>query len=120
MGFEERIDPELREGLVLYQALGFASTDLSGETLTTMRTTAAALFAEAVADIPPNERVTREDRTAPGPGGDVPVRVHRPADADGTLPAMLWIHGGGMVFGSVDQDDLTCDAYAEQVGCVVV
>jgi acetyl esterase/lipase len=120
VAFEDRIDPELREGLVLFEALGFASTDLSGETLATMRETSAVLFAEATADIPPNERVTREDRTAPGPDGDVPVRVYRPADADGTLPGMLWIHGGGMIFGNIDQDDLTCDAYAEQVGCVVV
>ncbi|MEA2177578.1 MAG: hypothetical protein QOG77_875 [Solirubrobacteraceae bacterium] len=120
MGFDERIHPELREGLALYEALGFASTDLSGETLTTMRTTAAELFAAVMADIPPNDRVVREDKVAPGPGGDVPVRVHRSIDAPGTLPALLWIHGGGMIFGSIDQDDLTCDAYAEAVGCVVV
>jgi len=25
-----------------------------------------------------------------------------------------------MIFGNIDQDDLTCDAYAEAVGCVVV
>ena len=30
--FEERIDPELRDGLVLYEALGFEAKDLSGET----------------------------------------------------------------------------------------
>jgi acetyl esterase/lipase len=41
-------------------------------------------------------------------------------DATGTLPALSWIHGGGMIFGNVDQDDLTCDAYAGSVGCVVV
>jgi acetyl esterase/lipase len=120
VAFEERIDPELREGLALYRSLGFTATDLSGETLLTMRTTAATLFAEATADIPPNEGVLREDRVVPGPDGDVPVRVHRPAGASGTLPGLLWIHGGGMIFGSIDQDDLTCDAYADGVGCVVV
>src|SRR3954470_1210051 len=41
VAFEERIDPELRDGLVLYQALGFEAEDLSGETLATMRTTSA-------------------------------------------------------------------------------
>ena len=120
MGFEERIDPELREGLVLYEALGFGSRDLSGETLATMRTTAAALFAEAMAEVPPNPAVAREDRVAPGPLGDVPVRVYRPVAATGTLPGLLWVHGGGMIFGDVDQDDLTCDAFAEVVECVVV
>jgi acetyl esterase/lipase len=120
VGFEERIDPELREGLALYEALGFAATDLSGDTLATLRTTAAELFASVMAEIPPNDRVAREDRVAPGPGGDIPVRVYRPAGATGTLPALVWIHGGGMIAGTVDQDDLTCDAYAEAVPCVVV
>jgi acetyl esterase/lipase len=120
VGFEERIDPELRDGLALYEALGFAAKDLSGQTLADMRTNAAALFAEVMKDIPPNPAVAREDRAAPGPQGDVPVRVYRPAAATGTLPGLLWIHGGGMIFGNVDQDDLTCDAFAEAAGCVVV
>ena len=53
--------------MVLFQALGFAAKDLSGETLATMRETSAVLFAEATADIPANERVIRQDRTAPAP-----------------------------------------------------
>jgi len=118
--FEERIDPELREGLAIFEALGFEAKELSGETLTTMRATAAQLFAAAMAEVPPNDAVVREDRVAPGPNGDVPVRVYRPAGASGTLPGMLWIHGGGMIFGNVDQDDPACDAYAEGVGCTVV
>jgi acetyl esterase/lipase len=120
LAFEERIDPELREGLALYEALGFTAQDLSGQTLADMRTGSAALFAEVMKDIPPNPAVVREDRTAPGPLGDVPVRVYRPAAATGTLPGLLWIHGGGMIFGSIDMEDLTCDAFAEAVGCVVV
>ncbi len=120
MTFEERIDPELREGLALYGAMGFEERDLSGEAITRVRTASAELFAAAMADIPPNDRVVREDRAVPGPGGDVPVRVYRAADATGTLPALLWIHGGGMIFGDLDGSDLTCDAFAEAVGCVVV
>jgi acetyl esterase/lipase len=120
VGFEERIDPELREGLALFEALGFARQDLSGDAIGQMRATTAEVFAAAVADLPPNDRVVREDRVAPGPGGDVPVRVYRPADAVGTLPGLLWIHGGGMIMGTLDQDDMACDGLAESVGCVVV
>jgi acetyl esterase/lipase len=119
VGFEERIDPELREGLALFEALGFGRQDISGDAIAEMRVTMAELFASVLADVPPNDRVTREDRVAPGPGGDVPVRLHRPADAQGTLPALLWIHGGGMMFGTLDQEDLACDGLAEAVGCVV-
>jgi hypothetical protein len=77
VAFEDRIDPEISDGMVIYEALGFEAQDLGGDTLATMRTAAAALFAEAMADVPANERVMRQDRTAPGPDGDVPVRVHR-------------------------------------------
>ena len=35
-----------------------------------------------------------------GPVGDVPVRIVRPAGATGTLPAILYIHGAGWVFGN--------------------
>ena len=33
---------------------------------------------------------------------------------------MLWIHGGGMVLGSIDMDDDVCAAMALNHNCVVV
>ncbi|MCH9736737.1 MAG: alpha/beta hydrolase, partial [Actinomycetia bacterium] len=39
---------------------------------------------------------------------DVGVRVHRPAGVPVPGPALLWIHGGGMVMGSASQDDKLC------------
>ena len=41
---------------------------------------------------------------APG----VRVRIHRPAGIDEPGPAMLWIHGGGMVMGNAAQEDAFC------------
>jgi len=35
-----------------------------------------------------------EDRTVPGPAGDIPVRVYRPA-GDGAQPVLVFFHGGG-------------------------
>ena len=120
VGFEERIDPELRDGLVLYQALGFEAGDLSGETLATMRTTSAGLFAEAMAEVP-RTTASCEDRTVPGPNGDVPVRMYRSVDATGALPGLLWIHGGGMIFGRQRVGTTTtCGATLRAaVGCAV-
>ncbi|MET9343082.1 hypothetical protein [Nonomuraea sp. NPDC003804] len=40
-----------------------------------------------------------------GPTGTGPARVARPAGARGTLPLILYIHGAGWVFGSVDTHD---------------
>jgi acetyl esterase/lipase len=47
------------------------------------------------------------------------VRVHRPADLPTPAPALLWIHGGGLVMGSAKQDDRACAAFAAEVGAVV-
>jgi acetyl esterase/lipase len=120
MEFFARIDPELSDGLALWEALGFAEQDLAGDRITALRERAAHVLAALVAELPPNDRVLREDRSVPGPRGDVPIRIYRPVAAEAPLPCLAWIHGGGMIFGSVDADDLACDRYAEAVGCVVI
>src|SRR5277367_1895455 len=47
-----------------------------------------------------------ENRSVPGPAGEIPVRVYRPS-ADGR-PVVVWLHGGGWVTGSLETHDLTC------------
>jgi len=49
----------------------------------------------------------------------VGVRLYRPADASGTGPALLWIHGGGYVIGSAAQDDQLCQRFARELGATV-
>src|SRR3546814_1138261 len=47
-----------------------------------------------------------EDRTlAVGPGGATNVRVVRPAGVRGTLPVIVYIHGGGWVLGDTTTPD---------------
>ncbi len=60
-----------------------------------------------------------EDRGIPGPAGEIPVRIYRP-EAGGTLPALVYFHGGGWVIGSLDTHDASCRELASQTGCVVV
>jgi acetyl esterase len=43
--------------------------------------------------------------TVPAEVGDVRVRIVRPYDAVGTLPAVLYMHGGGWVLGNADTHD---------------
>ncbi|BBX19226.1 alpha/beta hydrolase [Mycolicibacterium duvalii] len=50
----------------------------------------------------------------------VEVRLHRPARATGTGPALLWIHGGGYVIGDAAQDDVLCRRFADELGATVV
>ena len=43
--------------------------------------------------------------TVPAEVGDVRVRIVRPPDAEGTLPVILYMHGGGWVLGNADTHD---------------
>lgn len=49
----------------------------------------------------------------------VGIRLFRPDDAHSRGPALLWIHGGGLVIGSPAQDDRLCRAFARRLGITV-
>ena len=61
------------------------------------------------------------DRTIPGPAGELPVRIYRPAaaPADAKLPALVYAHGGGWVFGNLDSHDVLCAQLAIEAGIAV-
>jgi triacylglycerol lipase len=74
---------------------------------------------------PRPEDVARTDlanHSAPGPAGapEVPVIVLRPAGADGVLPCILHIHGGGYVLGSAAAGEAALRPLAADLGCCVV
>jgi acetyl esterase len=60
-----------------------------------------------------------EDRSIPGPAGDIRVRIHWPAGT-GPFPALVFFHGGGWVVGDLDTHDVTCRSLTNQAGCVTV
>src|SRR5919108_5962110 len=55
----------------------------------------------------PIDKLPVEDRwiTVPADVGDVEVRIVRPAGAEGTLPVILYMHGGGWVLGNAGTHD---------------
>lgn len=56
------------------------------------------LFTVLSADAPPVAGVTRESRTIRGDGGhEIRLHLHKPVDAEGRLPCLYQVHGGGMV-----------------------
>ena len=59
------------------------------------------------------------DTHVPGPAGDLPVRIHRPA-GEGPLPTLVYFFGGGWTLGSVDTADGICRRLANAVPCQVV
>ena len=79
---------------------------------------AATRLAIRVMPIPKVAGVSVETRVING----VPVRVYRPGHIARTgrrSPALMWIHGGGLVIGHPRQDDLICKETAARLGCVV-
>jgi acetyl esterase/lipase len=52
-------------------------------------------------------------------GSGVGVRLHRPVGVEQPGPALLWIHGGGYVMGSAQQDDALCRRFTRELGITV-
>ena len=62
------------------------------------------------------------DAAIPGPGGKLRIRTYRPADsrAGELLPAMVYFHGGGWVFGDLDSHDPLCRELCNLARCAVI
>ena len=71
---------------------------------------------------PPPEVAEARDLAAPGPAGDLPLRVYRGAGTspDETLPCLLFLHGGGWVIGDLYSHDGVCRRLANEAACCVV
>src|SRR5260370_20470423 len=59
------------------------------------------------------------NRSIPGPGGDLPLRIYMP-DGQGPLPLMVFFHGSGFVLCSLDTHDGFCRHLCGAAGFVVV
>jgi acetyl esterase/lipase len=76
----------------------------------------------AKVEVPLSDDVLRTEHTADSDPGvpAVPLRVHRAKDAEGLLPCVYSIHGGGFVLGSYDMDDVMFDRWCPTYGIVGV
>jgi acetyl esterase/lipase len=108
--------------LVDPQLLGLLDTipyvELNPETLALMRG-APMVFPVRPEDV---ARATMTRHAAPGRDGapEVPVIVYRPAGAEGALPSILHIHGGGYVLGSAAAGEAAHRPLAADLGCCIV
>ncbi|MBW8269014.1 alpha/beta hydrolase [Caldovatus sp. SYSU G05006] len=60
------------------------------------------------------------DRWLPIRGRRLLCRLHRPTAGAGPLPVLVYLHGGGWVWNSVDTHDRLMREYAAAAGCAVV
>lgn len=115
-----RLDSELVAPLEVF--LGLMGGEFNLHDIPAARGMLDHAFAALKAEAPAIEGVTTEDRQIPGPEDtpDVTARIYQPTDRPETLPALLWIHGGGYVLGNLEQDDLLAKHLAKAAQCVVV
>jgi len=107
------LDPQAKALLDAMPAMpDFDSVDLAS-----LREGMQAQSALSPGEPEPVSRV--EDRTLPGPGGEILVRVYTPA-GEGPFPVLVYYHGGGFVLCNLDTHDGTCRSLANGAGCVVV
>ena len=67
----------------------------------------------------PESIAQMENRTVPGPAGQIPVRIYTPVGT-APFPVLVYFHGGGWVIGNLDTHDGICRSLANRVGCLVV
>ncbi|MEM1112217.1 MAG: alpha/beta hydrolase [Pseudomonadota bacterium] len=108
------IDPELAPIIDLVPELSIEDPVAAREGFEAM---VAAMNAEVDAT-----GVIVENFTVPGPENapDVPVRLYRPEGATDTTGALLHIHGGGFVIGSLDSEMGSCLALCRELGTPIL
>ncbi|MDW6057566.1 alpha/beta hydrolase fold domain-containing protein [Streptomyces sp. FXJ1.4098] len=108
------LDPFLAEKVHLLDGLRWEDAQTDPE--------AMARFVEYFRD--PGEwtmpDVTVEDRSVPGPHGEIPVRIYTPRDEP--RRALLWLHGGGFMGGDLDMPEahVVSAELADRAGALVV
>jgi acetyl esterase len=98
---------------------GFESTgigQLSSLPVDELRAFTTRLAAGRAADAP--VLAETRDLVIPGPGGDIPARLYRPADAATGL--VVYFHGGGWTIGSVEGSDATSRWFADTAGVAIL
>jgi acetyl esterase/lipase len=101
------LDPEIHDAVA-----DFPDFHFSPDTLPAMRD--ATMFPPTASpDIDRLELTTERD-------GGVALTLLRPHDAVGDLPALFWMHGGGMVIGNRYMDDARLGQWCRSLSCVCV
>jgi acetyl esterase/lipase len=117
---KERLDPEIAGPLEIFMNQMGGAMDM--QDLPALRAASEQMLAGMKDQMPVIEGVTTEDRRVAGPADapDVAVRIYRETGRPDTLPALLWIHGGGYMLGSIEQEDISAKRITLAGECVTV
>jgi len=67
-----------------------------------------------------DENVTMENRLIPGPAGGQKIRIYRAKKSKDPAPALVYIHGGGMILGSIEGEAANAQMFCAQTGATVI
>lgn len=113
-----KMDPELAP---MYEAMPEYSLS-PYEMVCAIRTNADAMFSTEEWTVTDRDDIILNILQIPNgdDSGDLELRTYRPAALTGTLPCILYFHGGGCVLGRAFHDDKACTELALKENCVVV
>ncbi|WP_422771900.1 alpha/beta hydrolase [Plantactinospora sp. WMMC1484] len=120
VGRAPEVDPELRDLLAAFTAM--VPSTITPDMLAQLRATMATMTVPEE-DLSGGGRLVVERHRVPGPAGgpDVGLLVCRPRDAPTLSPVIYYVHGGGMVMGSNQGNDLVpLLALAAEIGLALV
>jgi acetyl esterase len=109
------LDPKAREMLDAMAALNLPP--LQEMSVAAARESAIARLAQFPVPIKPVGSIV--DRTIPGPGGELALRIYTPAGS-GPFPLLMYFHGGGWVLCNLDTHDALSRDLCQGSGCIVV
>ena len=109
------LDPQI--AAVLAQAKAMGGKPVHQQTVAEARAALAMMCAMGGRSTAPLADVA--NRTVPGPGGDIPIRIYTP-NGDGPFGLLVFFHGGGFVLGDLQTHDGVCRELASGAECVVI
>ena len=81
-----------------------------------------SLISMMTAELPPIDNIVIEDRNIAAPDAllELVVRIYKPTGVSGGLPGIFFIHGGGMIMGSIETENHKAAMLCETIQSIVV
>ena len=121
MTIQNRIDPA--SSLPLEELLNtFPGGFNAIEDIKERRNVINSLIRMMTAELPPIDNIVIEDRNIAAPDAllELVVRIYKPTGVSGSLPGIFFIHGGGMIMGSIETENHKAAMLCETIQSIVV
>ena len=112
------VHPEVEALIAAAKAAG----SLPFEAMTPLEARAAYAARRESLQLPAEDVSERRDFAVAGPAGGIRLRLYRPrgTPGDAILPCLVYMHGGGWIFGDLESHDALCCRLANEASCCVI